>query len=312
MTQNEISTIKLDTLAGTQQKISIEGKTTDLPILIYLHGGPGFPLPLSVGLRGQLAQVTDHFLLVCWDQYGCGANRKISADPTIHDYVEMTIDLIKHIRNQYPENKLYLFATSWGSILSARAAYQIPEAIDGVYVVGQICRQMTFNEEVYNCLESADLSEKNQKRVAAIRTRNIPNGPEARYLLGLLGKHTNANFYGKTDYRYYLSLIQKLLQSRDYSIRDRLAVFNNPTMKNEKLLEEILAIDLTEELSQLVVSYQIFQGETDVNTSTETMRQFVAEAGNPALELEVIPRCGHMPTERIWDDLMERIIAERR
>ena len=50
---NEISEIIAVDLNGYEQKILVEGKRKDLPIVITLHGGPGTPIPFSVGCRGM-------------------------------------------------------------------------------------------------------------------------------------------------------------------------------------------------------------------------------------------------------------------
>ena len=49
---NEISQLYTFLLGGISQKVLIEGKTKELPVVITLHGGPGTPIPLSVGCRG--------------------------------------------------------------------------------------------------------------------------------------------------------------------------------------------------------------------------------------------------------------------
>lgn len=42
---NEISELCSFYLGGYQQKVLIEGKSKDNPIVITLHGGPGTPIP---------------------------------------------------------------------------------------------------------------------------------------------------------------------------------------------------------------------------------------------------------------------------
>lgn len=62
--QNEISKIYTFKLGGYSQKVLLEGKRKDLPIVITLHGGPGTPIPFSVGCRGLFPMFTDHFIMV--------------------------------------------------------------------------------------------------------------------------------------------------------------------------------------------------------------------------------------------------------
>lgn len=64
---NEISAIYEFNLGGYPQKVMIEGKSRDLPVVLALHGGPGTPIPFSAGCRGMFPAFTDKFLMVCWD-----------------------------------------------------------------------------------------------------------------------------------------------------------------------------------------------------------------------------------------------------
>lgn len=95
---NEISEIYTLNLGGYNQKVLVEGKKKELPIVIFLHGGPGTPIPFSVGCRGLFPQFTDKFIMVYWDQLGCGINNYVIDEQfTIEKFVDMTKDLICEI-----------------------------------------------------------------------------------------------------------------------------------------------------------------------------------------------------------------------
>ena len=131
--ENEISEISEATLFGFPQKIMLDGKSRSNPVLIFLHGGPGSPLPLCVGSRGLFPEITEHFTLVCWDQLGCGVNNcELDDSFRIDNFVEMTVDLIREMKRRFPKNRLYLFGASWGSVLALKAADKVPELLNGV------------------------------------------------------------------------------------------------------------------------------------------------------------------------------------
>ena len=111
--QNEISELVTFNLGGYEQKVLIEGKSKNLPVVITLHGGPGTPIPFSVGCRGLFPEFTDKFIMVYWDQLGCGKNNyKIDDSFKISSFVEMTSDLIDNLKKMFPENKILIFSTS--------------------------------------------------------------------------------------------------------------------------------------------------------------------------------------------------------
>lgn len=74
ISNNEISELCSFSLGGYEQKVLIEGKRKESPVVITLHGGPGAPIPFSVGCRGLFPTFTDNFIMVYWDQLGCGIN----------------------------------------------------------------------------------------------------------------------------------------------------------------------------------------------------------------------------------------------
>ena len=99
---NEISELCSFYLGRYQQKVLIEGKSKDNPIVITLHGGPGMPIPFSVGCRGLFPVFTDEFIMVYWDQLGCGINNHVIDDSfSIDTFVQMTEELIEKIKDKF-------------------------------------------------------------------------------------------------------------------------------------------------------------------------------------------------------------------
>jgi pimeloyl-ACP methyl ester carboxylesterase len=68
-----IATLERVSLGGQEQTILIRGHDRAKPVLLYVHGGPGFAhLPLAP-LYGDALE--HHFVVVHWDQRGAGAKR---------------------------------------------------------------------------------------------------------------------------------------------------------------------------------------------------------------------------------------------
>lgn len=65
---HEISEMRSYVLNGISQKVLIEGKSASNPMVIFLHGGPGSPLPFCAGCRGMFPEVTARATMVYWDQ----------------------------------------------------------------------------------------------------------------------------------------------------------------------------------------------------------------------------------------------------
>lgn len=296
----EISKLVTLSLGGYPQKIAIEGRKKDLPVVICLHGGPGSPVPFSVGARGLFPDWTDRAIMVYWDQLGCGANNyTLDNSFSIENFVEMVCDLVKEIKNLFPQNKLYLFGISWGSVLSLKTSLRIPESLNGVFVYGQYLKANFFSEETKEAFSSAP--EKVRTEIEKI----IRTGADCEYKildrnLKKLYKYTNkytSGYFNKNAQPISIGEIAKgLLSSPDYKLRDFMAIVKNGYRKNESLWSELIKTDLTQTLSEVRVPYFIMQGDSDIVTSTSHASRAVQECGNERVSVKIVKDSGHMPS----------------
>lgn len=308
----DISELLTVELGGHRQKILIEGKRKDLPVLICLHGGPGSPVPFSVGCRGLFPEWTENVIMVYWDQLGCGANNfKIDDGFKIENFVEMTCDLIRFIKNKFPQNKLFLFGISWGSVLALNAATLLAEELDGVLVYGQVLKNLFFNDEVASAFETAPKSAKSE--VLKILGEGTGCGYAAldknlKKLYKLLSKHTNAYFNKNSRPAPVGAIVKGLLTSPDYKFRDFIAVAKNGYAKNTTLWQQLLNIDLSPLLAKVGVKYLMLQGDTDIVTSTKNVLAAVDACGNENVTVKTVENSGHMPSAAAMEECLKTII----
>lgn len=307
---NEISELYSFSLGGYQQKVLIEGKSKDNPIIITLHGGPGTPIPFSVGCRGLFSKFTDNFIMVYWDQLGCGINNHVIDDTfSIDMFVQMTSELIEQIKAKFPNNKIMIFSTSWGSILSAKLLEKNPHAVDEVVACGQIIKNVFICDEVKNALSQSNISKKKLQRIRNITTENF-TGKDLQLISAALRKYTDA-YQNKTGKKAPMgSVIKGLLTSPDYTMKDFKAIMINGYMKNTSLWKEILQINLTEQLRNTEIPYLILQGDTDIVASTKLVYELIDNSNNSNLSCRVVSNTGHMPGVEMMDTLLT-VLQER-
>jgi Predicted hydrolases or acyltransferases (alpha/beta hydrolase superfamily) len=315
---NAISELKTYSLGGYDQKVLIEGKYKTNPIMIFLHGGPGAPIPFCAGGRGLFPEITDRFILVLWDQLGCGINNhKVEDSFTIDFYIDMTVELIQAIKKEFPDNAICLFGVSWGSILAAKAAQRVPDLLHRVMTYGQILKQLTFNEEVFHALKSSKLPAQQQKRLENIMNAEKHSIKDLKLIMTWIRKYTEgyqATGGGKMS---IARMIGGILTSPDYSLRDFKAIIINGYLKNQSLLTEIITIDLSDILCNLKVPYLIIQGSTDIVTSTAMISAFTQSVNNKNIVFHCVQNSAHMPSKvgmdymiKVGFDFLENNVAE--
>lgn len=302
--QNEISRMETFSLGKMPQKVLIEGRNRELPVVITLHGGPGFPIPFSVGSRGLFPEFTNRFIMVYWDQLGCGINDyKLKDRFFVDDFVTMTEDLIIEIRKLFPANKLILFGMSWGSVLALKALHKTKETIDAAVVWGQVLKKLFLNDEVYSALAQAGLSPKKMQRIRSVSAEHFSD-KDMNYLAGCVRKYTDGYFNKKGESAPMGPAIRGLLSSPDYSFQNFKSVMINGTASSTRLWPELLKMDLTRELTSVHIPYYILQGDTDIVTSTADIKKTVESSGNPHLHCKIIANSGHIPGKAGMEEVL--------
>lgn len=305
---SEISEVCEVTLGGYKQKIMLDGKSKSNPVVICLHGGPGTPIPFSVGCRGMFPDITDKVTLVCWDQLGCGINNfPIDNSFDILDFVYMTVDLIKEVHRRFPENKLYLFGMSWGSILSVKAANMTADILDGVITYGQVLCNMTFNDEVFSVLENSALPESKKEKLHTMKNdRSIEN---AKTIMAWIKKYTEGYTCKAEKSSSITDAVIGLMTSPDYKFRDFKAVIINGYMKNTSLLNQLTEIDLRDDFSRITIPYTIIQGSTDIVTSTLEVKNFLIDNNPNNIKLIIAENNGHIPNKKAMEIVFNQLIS---
>ena len=296
-------------LGGYEQKVLVEGKKADNPLVIYLHGGPGNPIPFGEGCSGLFPELEEKCTMVYWDQLGCGINdTELDDSICIESYVTMSIDLIKALHKDYPKNKICLFGVSWGSVLAARCATEIPELLDKVMVYGQITKELFFNDEVFAALEknASDMSKSELEAYERVKKSKVPRTDSDIADMGNLIKKCTDGYHnpngGKTPVGKF---VVGMLTSPDYHLKDFKAVFDNGTHRKPIIIRQLMDIDMRDTLAKIKLPYLIVQGSSDLVTSTNTIRDYLSECPNENIRFKVIPNSGHMPSGEAMQYLME-------
>lgn len=304
----EISCVETVVLGGYRQKILLEGRSRNNPLLITLHGGPGLPIPFCVGSRGLFPEITERFLLVCWDQYGCGINNAVIDDGfTIADFTKMTVDLVRHLKNIFPDNKLFLFGMSWGSILSAQTAAMVPELIDGVLVYGQVLAPPLRSQEALRAILESKAPGKVKKQAVALISQGHMSKTDCMKISGYIRRYTEGYANRKEPKMPVGKMLKGLLKNPDYRLKDMVAMFKNGYAGNRSLAEAVSTVDLSRTLRHINVPYHIIQGDTDIVTPTPSLIRFLSSCNPTFITGEVVQNAAHIPGRNGMAAVMKRL-----
>jgi pimeloyl-ACP methyl ester carboxylesterase len=136
---NSIAEIAFLLLGGFAQWVMIRGENINNPVLILLHGGPGFPeMRLFRTFNAPLEKL---FTVVYWEQRGTDKsfNRRMpKSSLTVEQHISDLDELVDLVLRRFGKQKVAIYGHSWGSLLGVLYAARHPEKVSVYIGTGQI------------------------------------------------------------------------------------------------------------------------------------------------------------------------------
>lgn len=117
-------------IGGINQYIEVDTKDSSKPILLFLHGGPGFSS--RPYLKSVVSKLQDDFLVVQWDQRETGNTLAWNPSPvplTLELFHRDTEEVVAYLLEKFGREKLLLVGFSWGGYLGLEYAKNHPEKL---------------------------------------------------------------------------------------------------------------------------------------------------------------------------------------
>ena len=308
-------------LGGQPQSIMIRAHRADLPVLLYLSGGPGqSDLAFS---RVLLADLTEHFVVVSWDQRGTGKSYT-ALDPindlTLEQAVADTIALTNYLRERFDEEKIYLMGESWGTTLGVLTVQQRPDLYYAWIGSGQMVSQRETDRQLY--WEMLDLADRIQD--TGLRDRMLAFGEPP---------YADMPYANATVMAYYPQLEQPYTPPRAYIERGTAAnlgpygIFGSEYNMVEKfnvlrglidmftiMYPQLQEIDLRQDVPQLEVPVYILDGEGELAARRDLALAWFDQLEAPSKRLYSFADAGHSVAfeqfEALQKILLETVLPE--
>lgn len=289
-------------LNGSQQWVTIRGHSEDLPVLLFLAGGPGGSE--LVMTRRYLSELEKHFIIVNWDQPGVGKSyNAVSHDQlTPQRYVKDAYALTLYLRERFNQDKIYVFGESWGSILGVWLVQQYPELFHALISTGQMVAPVENDIEMYEFALQQAIEQGHNDVVETLRRNGAPPYTRSE-LIGHFGAmngvvndymHTNAHGEGTGH-----NLMFDSLGAQEYGLIDKvywgLSLLN--TFPN--VYSQLNNIDLRTQASRLDVPVYFIKGRWDINASNSLAEEYFTLLDAPSKEFIWFENSAHTPS---WDE----------
>lgn len=263
-------------LGGFEQSLLVRGASSELPVLLWLHGGPGSPgLPFAREFNAGLER---HFLIVHWDQRGAGKSFPENPDALppeamrlrenfVADTIELSERLIRRFHGQSPpaERKIYLFGHSWGSLVATLAAKERPELYHALITAGQVVHMKESEARSYAWALSRARETGNEGAVAELEAIGPPP-----YDAASMGEKTPVHWkwimqqggalYGRESIG---PLLPVLLFCDEYNLVDKVSFVQGAAFTTQLVWDEFMAANLLKEAPVLSVPVWMLLGRHD-------------------------------------------------
>ena len=297
-------------LGGEKQYVEITGASDQNPVLLFLHGGPGWPQ--TPHLRYFNSDLTKSVTLVSWDQAGCGKSymnnpepKNLSADRFVNDAHELT----QLLKKKFNKDRIFLAGFSWGSIIGLKLVEKYPEDYAAYFGISQVIDiQQSIKLSRDWIAEQARLKgDTNMLK----RVSQLENGDTSfckSTLECFLQKYGMLTEYGGAIYKKGMAAeIEKAEKNyEDYRNYDWFKAF----MYSANAIGDDLFTTNLSGISQLKIPAYFFMGRNDNSLPTIETEGNVQKLKDPAKEIVWFEESGHEPLEE-EAAAFNKAIAER-
>ena len=316
-TPNGIDQMEMAEIGGIRQALYFRGQNKDNPVILYLHGGPGFAnIPF---IHTYQYSWESDFTIVNWDQRNSGktlaANDPVavagtlSIERAVADAHEVTL----YIKQQLGKEKIIVLGQSWGAALGTILVQTYPEDYSMYIGTGQAANGIEGARLCYEKALELSRAAGNQKDVDALVA--LAPYPPATFDESIFHK---AEVVGKYQAKYKIGVSVGLgtllpaLTSPYYTTGEMIAFIKgvvNQKQYHGGVYPFFFEYDAHHYGTDYPIPVYYIQGENDWQTPYPLAKAFFEEISAPDKMFFSVPNAGHFTT---LDDKEEftRILVE--
>lgn len=296
---NGVERLEKVRIGGIDQWVSIRGNDRRNPVLLMLHGGPGWvAMPTSWYFqRGW----EEYFTVVQWDQRGAGktyaANDPAVVAPTMsrERMIADSEEMVAWLRREFDKERIFVLGQSWGSYLGLELAQRRPEWLHAYIGIGQISNAPESERRGWAWTLQQARADGNAEAIAELEAlAPYAQGSTPVPLEKLFKQRKWLNHYGGMVHnrRGGDAEAAAIRLSPEYTDQDLAEVWKANDFSMQHLLSDVLTLDMTR-VRELRVPLFLFEGRHDHNVSSELAAQWFQSVKAPAKQLVWFEQSAH-------------------
>lgn len=314
VTPNGVERLESLRIGGIDQWVSVRGADRKNPVLLHIHGGPGYiSIPISWWFsRGG----EEYFTVIQWDQRGTGKtyllNDPATIAPTLTNerMVGDAEEMATWARKTFAKDRIFVCGHSWGSYLGLELARRHPDWLHAYIGVGQMTDMPESERRGWRFALDAARREGNARAIRDLESI-APYSPPGRIiqLQDIYTQRRWVEFYGGTmAFRPGNKAEGDLADlSPDYSDAEIPDIWKGNGFAETYLLPGCLNMNLSQ-VRSLNCPLLIFAGRHDMNVNSDLSFDWFTAVSAPLKRFVWFERSAHLPmTEERGKYLLELV-----
>ena len=297
-------------VGGVDQWVQIRGEDRNNPVILFLHGGPGFT---AIPYFQRIMRPWERdYTIVHWDQRGAGKSyarngRDHQPHPTLEQMISDGIEMAEYTRRHLHKPKIILIGYSWGSVLGIEMARKRPDLFYAYVGTGQVMDTAQSELAGYRGVLARARAAGDKKSVDTLIEIGAPPYPGVEQL----GRQREILELYRPKGEIGLNQLKTLLLAPGYSLRDAADVYMFAPELTRELLSVVLKYKVTDRGAAFEVPLFFFLGAEDSWTSPEVVQSYLPLLSAPHKEIVLFPNVGHHAVEvsgaRFLEELNKRV-----
>lgn len=293
---DSVASLEQVTLGGTEQSILVRSRDKRNPILLFLHGGPGYPQIAYV--RKYQQELENHFTVVNWDQRGSGKSYRwgmTEGDLQVDKLVQDTHELTNYLRKTFNQPKIFLAGHSWGSLLGIWTAQKYPDDYYAYIGIGQVANSPEGERLSYEFALREAEARSNEEAVQALRSIGSPPYANPRKDTTLERKWVTAFRGSERQIDSNADLIKGILFSPEYTLLDGIRLARGNALSLRAIRPQTENTNLFETVPELKVPVYLAMGRYDYMTPSEVAYRYYEKLLAPKKQFVWFEESAHFP-----------------
>ncbi|QRG67642.1 alpha/beta fold hydrolase [Brevibacillus choshinensis] len=293
---NSVASLEEITLGGIKQSILIRGMDRNNPVVLFLHGGPGYP-QIAYARKYQ-QELEKDFVVVNWDQRGSGKSyhwNMTDEDLKVEKLVEDTAELTKYLQEKFNQPKIFIVGHSWGSLLATWTVQKYPDLFYAYIGVGQVANSPLGEQVSYQFAREEAQKQHNEPAIKELDSIGPPPYKNPRKDATLERKWVTAFGGSERKTHTYQDLIMGVLFAPEYTRLDGVRLAFGDSYSRNAILPQTQHTNLFETVPVWSVPVYLIMGRYDYMTPSAVAYSYYEKVVAPEKHFIWFEESAHFP-----------------